>query len=156
MNLSSTQPSSTESNVQTLVEVATKTISSIPVTKTYSVASAALSSDGRIFTGMNVYHFAGGPCAEIVALGNAAAGGAADDLTLIVAVGNKKRGVIPPCGRCRQMLLDLCPEINIIVVDETQVEIENEARKLKVVPNRELLPGAFKITRPLQEAIKEG
>ena len=40
-----------------------------------TVAAAARAIDGRIVTGMNVYHFTGGPCAELVLLGNAAARG---------------------------------------------------------------------------------
>ncbi|KAL4733176.1 hypothetical protein BDV11DRAFT_200543 [Aspergillus similis] len=69
-----------------LVETATMTINSIPVSEDYSVASAATSSDGRIFTGVNVYHFTGGPCAELVVMGVAAVAGATQ-LTRIVAVG---------------------------------------------------------------------
>lgn len=40
----------------------------------HTVGCATLASDGRIFTGINIFHFSGGPCAESVALGNAAAG----------------------------------------------------------------------------------
>jgi cytidine deaminase len=65
------------------------------------VASAARARDGRIVTGVNAYHFTGGPCAELVVLGAAAAEGAYD-LETIVAVGDHDRGVVPPCGRCRQ------------------------------------------------------
>ena len=38
----------------------------------HTVGCAALCSDGRIFTGINVFHFSGGPCAENVAFANAA------------------------------------------------------------------------------------
>ncbi|KAL4947703.1 thioredoxin-like protein [Aspergillus filifer] len=97
-----------------LVETATRTINSIPFSEDHSVASAAISADGRIFTGVNVYHFTGGPCAELVVLGVAAAAGASQ-LTHIVAVGNNQRGILSPCGRCRQVLLDLQPGINVIL-----------------------------------------
>ncbi|BCS27920.1 cytidine deaminase family protein [Aspergillus puulaauensis] len=100
-----------------LVETATATINSIPVSEDYSVASAARASDGRVFTGVNVYHFTGGPCAELVVLGVAAAAGAAQ-LTHIVAVANEQRGILSPCGRCRQALLDLQPDIQVIVGEE--------------------------------------
>ncbi|KAL4898680.1 Blasticidin-S deaminase [Aspergillus ambiguus] len=97
-----------------LIQVATTTINGIPVSDDYSVASAALSSDGRVFTGVNVYHFTGGPCAELVVLGTAAAA-AAGKLTRIVAVANQNRGILSPCGRCRQILFDLQPEIKVII-----------------------------------------
>ncbi|KAL4780693.1 cytidine deaminase-like protein [Aspergillus varians] len=97
-----------------LVETATATINRIPLSEDHSVASAAISSDGRIFSGVNVYHFTGGPCAELVVLGVAAAAGA-EQLTHIVAVGNNDRGILSPCGRCRQILLDLQPGIQVLV-----------------------------------------
>ncbi|HUW77630.1 MAG TPA: hypothetical protein VMV52_02630, partial [Candidatus Nanopelagicaceae bacterium] len=60
---------------------------------------------GEIFGALNVYHFTGGPCAELVALGVAAASGAGK-LDTIVAVGDNGRGPVGPCGRCRQVLFD--------------------------------------------------
>ncbi|PKX90426.1 cytidine deaminase family protein [Aspergillus novofumigatus IBT 16806] len=116
-----------------LVDSATSIITSIPVSDTYSVASAARSIDGRIFTGVNVFHFTGGPCAELVVLGSAAAAGAMQ-LTHIVAVANESRGILSPCGRCRQTLLDLHPGIKAIVLDR------GEPRAVRV---EELLPFAY-------------
>lgn len=98
------------------------------------MAAAARNRDGRIVTGLNVYHFTGGPCAELVVIG-AAAGEGAYELTTIVAVGNDDRGVMPPCGRCRQVLLDHFPEIEVIVAAEDG---------LRSVPVLELLPYAYR------------
>jgi hypothetical protein len=58
----------------------------------HTMGAAVRSADGRMYGGINVYHFTGGPCAELVALGHARASGARE-LTTIVAVGN--------CGRAR-------------------------------------------------------
>jgi cytidine deaminase len=116
-----------------LVETATVTINSIPVSEDYSVASAALSSDGRIFTGVNVYHFTGGPCAELVVMGVAAAAGVTH-LKHIVAVGNNDRGVLSPCGRCRQVLLDLQPGVRVII---------GKKGSEQSVPPSELLPCSY-------------
>lgn len=44
-------------------------------------------------------------------------------LTTIVAVANDRRGVISPCGRCRQMLLDYHPDIEVIVKDGEDVRL---------------------------------
>jgi cytidine deaminase len=44
--------------------------------------------DGHMYGGINVYHFTGGPCAELVALGHARASGARE-LVTVVAVGNR-------------------------------------------------------------------
>ncbi|MFE2100889.1 cytidine deaminase [Streptomyces sp. NPDC059468] len=80
----------------------------------HTMAAAARAKDGRIITAVNAYHFTGGPCAELVLIGAAAAQGAYD-LETIVAVGDRERGVVPPCGRCRQVLLDYFPALEVIV-----------------------------------------
>lgn len=80
----------------------------------HTVAAAARARDGRIITAVNAYHFTGGPCAELVLIGAAAAQGAYE-LDTIVAVGDRERGIVPPCGRCRQVLLDYFPTIEVIV-----------------------------------------
>ncbi len=51
---------------------------------------------------MNVYHFTGGPCAELVLISTAAAQGACD-LDTIVAVGDRDRASLPPAGRAQVM-----------------------------------------------------
>ncbi|GAB3228301.1 hypothetical protein GCM10027586_14060 [Kineococcus gypseus] len=66
----------------------------------HTMGAAVRADDGRTFTGVNLYHFTGGPCAELVALGTARAQGARA-ITHVVAVGNHGRGPIAPCGRDR-------------------------------------------------------
>ncbi len=80
----------------------------------HTMGAAARATDGRVFTGVNLYHFTGGPCAELVALATARAGGA-HTLTTIVAVGNHGRGPVGPCGRDRQVLFDQHPGIRVIL-----------------------------------------
>jgi len=99
----------------------------------HTVAAAAMDTTGRIFTAVNEYHFTGGPCAELVVLG-VAASAAAGPLTTMVAVGDEGRGVISPCGRCRQVLLDQHPDCLVIVP---------HGHELTTVPIRHLLPYAY-------------
>ncbi|TCO47070.1 cytidine deaminase [Kribbella antiqua] len=80
----------------------------------YTMGAAVRGVDGRTYAGINLYHFTGGPCAELVALGRARAEGARE-LTTIVAVGNEGRGIQAPCGRDRQILLDYYPTIRVIL-----------------------------------------
>lgn len=84
------------------------------------MAAAARAQDGRIVTAVNAYHFTGGPCAELVLIGAAATQGAYE-LDTIVAVGDRDRGVVPPCGRCRQVLLDYFPTLKVIVGEHDRV-----------------------------------
>ncbi|PYC77410.1 cytidine deaminase [Streptomyces tateyamensis] len=99
----------------------------------HTMAAAARASDGRIVTGVNAYHFTGGPCAELVVIGAAAAQGVYE-LATMVAVGDRERGVVPPCGRCRQALLDYFPGLTVIV---------GAGGRLRQVPIAELLPETY-------------
>jgi cytidine deaminase len=104
----------------------------------HTVAAAARGDDGRIVTGLNVSHFTGGPCAELVVLGAAAAAGIRQ-LTTIVAVNDAGRGILPPCGRCRQVLVDYFPDIRVIVPTTSGSPI--------VAPAGDLLPWGYRWTR---------
>ncbi|MFD0485417.1 cytidine deaminase [Kineococcus sp. GCM10028916] len=84
---------------------------------THTVASSAIDTSGRIHTAVNVHHFTGGPCAELVVMGTAAAV-STDRIDTIVAVASVDLSVLAPCGRCRQALLDLHPDAHAIVTDE--------------------------------------
>ncbi|HWU47238.1 MAG TPA: ASCH domain-containing protein [Humibacter sp.] len=99
----------------------------------HTVAAAAMDTTGRIYAAVNDYHFTGGPCAELVVLGLAATAGAGP-LTTMVAVGDGGRGVIAPCGRCRQVLLDQQPGCNVIVPAPEGYDL---------VPVRQLLPYTY-------------
>ncbi|TDC94273.1 cytidine deaminase [Nonomuraea deserti] len=99
----------------------------------HTMAAAARDHEGRIITAVNAYHFTGGPCAELVLIGAAAAQGAYD-LDTIVAVGDRDRGVVPPCGRCRQVLLDYFPALKVIV---------GTRDRLRTVPITDLLPDSY-------------
>lgn len=80
----------------------------------HTVAAAAMDTNGRIHKAVNVYHFTGGPCAELVTLGVAATA-QAGPLVTMAAAGDGGRGLIPPCGRCRQVMLDLHPDLLVAV-----------------------------------------
>ncbi|MFJ4989313.1 cytidine deaminase [Streptomyces sp. NPDC088732] len=99
----------------------------------HTMAAAGRTEDGRIVTAVNTYHFTGGPCAELVLIGIAAAQGSYA-LRTIVAVGDRDRGVVPPCGRCRQVLLDYFPAVDVIV---------GNGDRLRAVPIAELLPESY-------------
>ncbi|MFG3308480.1 cytidine deaminase [Streptomyces wuyuanensis] len=99
----------------------------------HTMAAAARTRDGRIVTAVNAYHFTGGPCAELVLIGTAAAQGAYE-LDTIVAVGDRDRGIVPPCGRCRQALLDYFPALRVIV---------GEGDRVRAVRITDLLPETY-------------
>ncbi|HEU4947041.1 MAG TPA: cytidine deaminase [Kribbella sp.] len=86
----------------------------------HTMGAAVRAADGRMFAGVNLYHFTGGPCAELVALGAARTGGARE-ITTIVAVGNHSRGPVGPCGRDRQILFDYHPRVRVLLPTEEGV-----------------------------------
>lgn len=57
----------------------------------HTMGAAVRGVNGKMYGGINLYHFIGGPCADLVALGHARACGARE-LSTIVAVGNWGRG----------------------------------------------------------------
>lgn len=102
-----------------LVELARRTIDATTDARpdedgVHTMGAAVRADDGRAFAGVNLYHFTGGPCAELVALGAARAAGAMH-ITHIVAVGNHGRGPVGPCGRDRQILFDYHRGIRVIL-----------------------------------------
>ncbi|MFB7663354.1 cytidine deaminase [Kitasatospora sp. NPDC056138] len=116
-----------------LVRAATHTAETYARGDNHTVAAATRAKDGRIVTALNAYHFTGGPCAELVVLGAAAAQGAYE-LEAIVAVGDGGRGIVPPCGRCRQVLFDYFPDITVILA---------AGSRPRAVPVSQLLPETY-------------
>lgn len=100
----------------------------------HTVGAAVRGSDHRMFAGVNLYHFTGGPCAELVALGTARANGARE-ISTIVAVGDGGRGVLAPCGRDRQVLVDYHPDCRVLLPTP---------EGLRSVLATDLLPGAYR------------
>lgn len=110
--------------------------------RAHTVAAAAMDTTGSIFTAINAHHFAGGPCAELVLLGVAAAA-RAGPLVVITAVG-RDGAVVPPCGRCRQVILDQHPDCLVILPAPADLD---------VLPVRDLLPYAYGASRTATERI---
>ena len=95
----------------------------------HTVGCALLCKNGNIYKGVNCDGIHGS-CAEYITIGIAISNGEREFDT-IVAVNDKYLNcVIPPCGNCRQMLFEYCPDINVIVNDENGNLIKVKARDL--------------------------
>ena len=95
----------------------------------HTVGCALLCKNGNIYKGVNCDGIHGA-CAEYITMGIAVSAGERDFDT-IVAVHEKHRNcVIPPCGNCRQMLFEYCPDIKVIVNDEKGNLIKVKAEDL--------------------------
>ncbi|MFG1652287.1 cytidine deaminase [Micromonospora sp. NPDC049275] len=80
----------------------------------HTVASAARTADGRVFSGVNVRHDSGDTCAELVVIGAAATQGVTE-LETIVTVTDRGREVVAPCDSCGQVLAAYFPSLRVIV-----------------------------------------
>lgn len=89
------------------------------------VGSALLTDGGNIYTGVNIECCCGiGFCAEHSAIAAMVTSGE-DQIVAIVAVTNDGK-VIPPCGRCREMLFQVNRDhrkTKVIVSEETVVPL---------------------------------
>ncbi|MBN1964122.1 MAG: cytidine deaminase [Anaerolineae bacterium] len=122
---------------QELVEAARDVIRKQYREGRHSVGAAVRSASGRIYTGVNVESCGYGPCAEPIAFGAAISRGDGA-IVAIVAVARWRNSlpVIPPCGNCRQMLVDYVPKAWVIL------EWEGTLVKARA---RDLLPAAYRM-----------
>lgn len=102
----------------------------------FPVGAALLTKDGQIFHGCNVENAAYSVtnCAERTAIFKAISEGV-HEFTALAVVADTKRPV-PPCGACRQVLAELCPQNMKIILSN----LEDNTLQLTV---KELLPFAF-------------
>ena len=102
-----------------LVAAAQTTIDAAGDGRLHTVAAAVRDTAGGVH-GDQPVPLHRGPCAELVALATATKT-SSRPLSLIVAVGDAGRGVLPPCGRCRQVMLDPHPDIQVMLADGSVV-----------------------------------
>jgi cytidine deaminase len=106
----------------------------------FRVGAAVLADDGRVFAGCNVENASYGLalCAERNALAAAVASGARNIRAVAVACVDADASLglsgRMPCGACRQWLLELAPEAEVIVA--------GAGRSFRVA---DLLPNPFRL-----------
>ena len=83
----------------------------------FKVGAAIEDENGRIFTGCNVENATYGLtiCAERVAVFKAISEGARK-LTRIAVVADTPQ-LTPPCGACRQILWEFCPDADLVLAN---------------------------------------
>jgi len=100
----------------------------------FKVAAALLCADGEIITGINMESSSYGlsVCAERNTIATAVAKGKKDFIAMAVI----SRNGVTPCGACRQVIFDICGDIDIILGDEKGSIQDTTTMKV-------LLPKAF-------------
>ena len=95
----------------------------------HTVGCAILCKNGNIYKGVNCDGIHGS-CAEYITMGIAISAGEREFDTIVAVHEKHLNCVIPPCGNCRQMLFEYCPDIKVIVNDENGELIKVKARDL--------------------------
>ena len=99
----------------------------------HTVGAAIRCKNGNIYSGVNCDGIHGA-CAEYVTMGIAVSAGEREFDTIVAAHKDFPNKVITPCGNCRQMLMEYCPDIKVI--------LNNDEGDLVKVGIRDLLPFA--------------
>ncbi len=83
----------------------------------FLVGAALETADGRVYPGVNVESASYGltMCAERTAVFSAVAQGATTFIR--IAVATDVPNPAPPCGACRQIMWDLCGDIEVIITN---------------------------------------
>ncbi len=100
----------------------------------FKVAAALLCADGEVITGINMESSSYGlsVCAERNTIATAVAKGKKDFIAMAVI----SRNGVTPCGACRQVIFDICGDIDIVLGDENGNIKDTTTMKV-------LLPKAF-------------
>lgn len=101
----------------------------------HTVGAAVRCKNGRVYSGVNCDGIHGS-CAEYITLGMAVSAGEREFDTIVAVHEKAPNGVVAPCGNCRQMLVEYCPDVKVILNDD-------EGNMVKV-PIKDLLPFAWK------------
>ena len=123
-------------NYKSLAEKAVEAKSkALPTYSNFHVGAALITEDDKIYTGCNIESssYSLTICAERTAIFKAISEG--ERKFKAIAVAADTEGFISPCGACRQVISDLCGDIDVVLV--------NSKNETKVLKTSELLPFAF-------------
>ncbi|MBR2334637.1 MAG: cytidine deaminase [Clostridia bacterium] len=84
----------------------------------HTVGCALRCKNGKVYKGVNCDGIHGS-CAEYITVGIAISAGERDFDTIVAVHEKATNCVLSPCGNCRQMLFEYCPDTLVIVNDES-------------------------------------
>ncbi|WUS98908.1 hypothetical protein OHA46_20495 [Streptomyces sp. NBC_00708] len=128
MSITALAPEQEGAVLEALVRRAQELIATHYRVERHQIGAVLLDHDGNYHEGVHMEAMVGraSSCAETAALANAVMAGAVGKLAYAVAVRHPKPSerdqtprVVPPCGLCRELLLDYGPDISVVLADDT-------------------------------------
>lgn len=125
-------------NYAELLQIAHKAkINSYSPYSKFRVGAVLVSEEGNLYTGVNVENSSYGltNCAERTAVFKAVTEGEKKFKTIVIV--SDSEDFIPPCGACRQVLMEVCGK-------DLEVVMSNGQNEIRILKLEELLPLSFK------------
>lgn len=101
----------------------------------HTVGAAIRCKNGKVYSGVNCDGIHGS-CAEYIAMGIAISAGEKEFDTIVAVHDKAPNCLVAPCGNCRQMLIEYCSDIKVILNDDN-----NQMIKICI---KDLIPFAWK------------
>ena len=101
----------------------------------HTVGAAVRCNNGKVYSGVNCDGIHGS-CAEYITIGIAISEGEREFDTIVAVHDKAPNCLVAPCGNCRQMLIEYCPDIKVILNDDNN--------KMIKVSIKDLIPFAWK------------
>ena len=89
----------------------------------HTVGAAVRAKNGKVYVGVNCDSVSHGACAEVIAIGSAITAGEREFDTIVAVLGGESGKLLTPCGNCRQMMYIYDKNMNVIVSEDTKVNI---------------------------------
>lgn len=131
-----------ETDIQTLIEIATEQLKySYAPYSDFKVGAALLTENGQIYTGCNIENSAYAPtnCAERTAVFKAVSEGnkSFKSICIVGGKGGKITEYTPPCGVCRQVMMEFCD------LEEFEIILATGIKDYKIFKLKDLIPFGF-------------
>lgn len=106
----------------------------------FSVGAALVDSEGKLYVGCNVENAAypQGHCAEAGAIGAMVAAGGQRIATIAIVGGSESLRSCPPCGGCRQRILEFADK-------DTRIIFQDDTGEAMTYSIEQLLPTSFSL-----------
>lgn len=124
-------------NYSELVDLANKVkVNSYSPYSKFRVGAVLVTSKGEFYTGVNVENssYSLTNCAERTAVFKAISEGERKFRTIVIV--SDAEDFIPPCGACRQVLMETCGK-------DLEVVMSNSQKEIRILPLEDLLPFSF-------------